>query len=303
MMGMTLTSFFPAVHQKLKDLRAECSFQDCPSKQLVRIIPGYRPGIRVGNGWYCGVDCFAAAMCTHLSELSSRRVVEIRRTPRLSLGLELLAKGSITASQLRAATAESQWLGEELETTLIRLGLTSEKKIAAARSAQWGYPVLAQEHVGHIVETDIPRSLLRACGAVPFHHSIAARRVILGFTARVDHRLLEAIEFMTGSRAEPCFVTATDFEDQMERVASLRNCEEVVLDDPGTSGKMARIIGRMSVKISAREASYTQCGDRVWVRLSGPREKMDVIFRTVSASGTPMAQQGSEREESLVELR
>ena len=90
-MGFSLTHILPEVHNKLKSMTATCGFQNCPSKQLVRIIPGYRPGIAVGNVWYCGADCFAAAMSTHLSDLRIPRVVEIRRNPRLSLGLELLA--------------------------------------------------------------------------------------------------------------------------------------------------------------------------------------------------------------------
>jgi hypothetical protein len=49
---------------------------------------------------------------TPLVEVSNRRLMEMPRIPRLSLGLAMLSKGYLTAEQLRTAVAESQWRGE-----------------------------------------------------------------------------------------------------------------------------------------------------------------------------------------------
>ena len=91
-----------------------------------------------------------------LTALTSNRVTEMPRAPRLSIGLVMISKGYLTDEQLRFAIDQSKAHGEELETSLIRLGLAGEKQVAAARAAQWGYPVLGQDHVGQPVETDIP---------------------------------------------------------------------------------------------------------------------------------------------------
>jgi hypothetical protein len=250
----------------------------------MRYIPSGRAGIRVGQLWYCSVDCFAMAARTPLVEVSNRRLMEMPRIPRLSLGLAMLSKGYLTAEQLRTAVAESQWRGEKLEKTLTRLGLASEKQLTAARAAQWGYPVLAQEHIGHLVTVDIPLALLKYCSAVPLHYSVASKRILLGFAYRVEHSFLESIEQMTGCRPEPCFITPTDFVEQMERITTAPDYEEVVVDESDTPERMARTLGRHAVQIAATEAGFTRCKNHIWVRLSGKRGKTDVIFRLKNAT-------------------
>jgi hypothetical protein len=84
---------------------------------------------------------------------------------------------------------------------------------------------------------------------------------------------------MTGCRVEPCFITPTDFEEQMERLTSFPDYEEIAVHDPGTPEKMARTVGRAAVDVRAREALFTQYKDLVWARILGKRGKVDVIFR------------------------
>ena len=142
-MSLSLMSLLPGVDRGLKNMKAECEFRGCHNKQLFRNFPGTRPGICVGQLWYCSVDCFALALRTPFSNLSTRRSVEIPRNPRLSLGLVMLSKGYLKPEQHRMAIAQSQLRGEELAATVLRLGLATEKQVAAALSAQWGYPMLA----------------------------------------------------------------------------------------------------------------------------------------------------------------
>jgi hypothetical protein len=289
-MSLTLMSFLPAIDRGLKSMRAECDYRGCHNKQFLRSIPGSRPGIGVGSLWYCSVDCFAFALRAPFSRVFSRRIVEIPRNPRLSLGLVLHAKGYLTAEQLRVATVQSQRHGEELADTVIRLGMVNEKHIAAARSAQWGYPALAQDYMGKMIQADLPRKVLQACSAAPLHYSASAKRILLGFVSRVEHRLLESIEQITGCRVEPCFITPIEFEEQMERLTSFPDYEEIVVDDPGTPEKMARTVGRAAVDVRAREALFTQYKDLVWARIVGKRGKVDVIFRVNQAVEEAKAQ-------------
>jgi len=285
-MGLSIKSFVPGLDLGWDRTRATCAYSRCHNKQLMKCIPHARPGIRVGQLWYCSVDCFAMASEVPLAQLSTRRPHEIRRIPRLSIGLLMLQRKYLTAEQFQMALAQSHWSGEELEDTLIRLGFTGEKQITAARAAQWGYPVLSQEHIGHEVAAEIPRALLESCAAVPLHHSVVAKRILLGFTYRVEHSFLAAVEQMTRCRPEPCFICPTDFKMQMGRLAAAPDYQEIVIDDPGTPERMSRTIGRQAVEVGATEAGFTRCKNSLWVRLSGKRGKTDVIFQLKNSAET-----------------
>jgi hypothetical protein len=53
----------------------------------------------------------------------------------------------------------------------------------------------------------------------------------MGFVFRVEHRLLLALEQVTGCKAEPCFITQTEFEEQMARLTmfpiATRSCTKI----------------------------------------------------------------------------
>jgi len=301
-MSLSFLSFLPAVDRGLKSMKVECDLHECHSRQVIRSIPGARQGIRVGQQWYCSVDCFALAARTPLAALASRRIVEIPRNPRLSLGLAMHAKGYLSAEQLRYATARCVPGDEGLAEAAVRLGFATEKQVAAARAVQWGYPALAQDYVGLMVQADIPRAILEACFAVPLHYSVTAKRVLLGFVTRVEHSVLEPIEQMTGCRVEPCFITPSEFEEQMERLTVFPDYEETVVHDPGTPAKMARTIGRAAVDIGAREASFTQFKSLVWARVSGKRGKVDVVFHVNRAAEEPRLEKFGVPDQSVASL-
>ncbi len=299
-MGLSHLSFIPAMQRSLRRINTKCALDSCRNNQLMRSLPGGRQGIQLGQLWYCSVDCFVEAACTPLAQLSSRRVVEISRSPRLSLGLALLSKGYLTPEQLRLATEQGQRLGENLDATLIHLA--TDKQLATARSAQWGYPVLAREHMGHMVQADIPQTILHVCSAVPFHYSSSARRILLGFVFRVEHGLLESIEHITGCRVEPCFVTLADLGDQVERLTRPPGYTEILVDDPGTPEKMARTLGRMAVEVAAQEARFTHCKHQVWTRLTGKRETVDVVFRMANDATDAVCAETDFRAQALASL-
>ena len=283
-MSLSLLSFLPSVDRGLRNMRAVCDYSTCHNTQLMRSIPGGRLGVQVGSLWYCSVDCFALASHIKLASLCNRRP-EVARNPRLSLGLALHSKGYLTAEQLREVTAQSHLDEDEIAAQLIQLGVVTERQIAAARSAQWGYPVFAPERIGQIVETNLPPALLKERNAAPLHYSATAKRIVLGFVSRVEHSLLEAVELATGCRVEPCFITQSDFNRQIERLALSPDYAETVVDDPAQPEKMARTVGRVAVDVGAREANFAQCRGIIWVRVTGKRGKADVIFR-INKSGS-----------------
>jgi hypothetical protein len=84
---------------------------------------------------------------------------------------------------------------------------------------------------------------------------------------------------MSGYRAEPCFITPTEFAEQMEKLTSTPGFEEVVYDDLKTPTQMGRVVGGFAVEIGAREARFAHCRDFAWTRLSGKRRTVDLLFR------------------------
>jgi hypothetical protein len=247
---------------------------------LMRNVPQNRTGMRVGDLWYCSVDCFAEAAFVEFSAIQKRRVIEMPHNPRLSIGLVLLSKGHLANDQLRLALDESQQHGEELEFTLLRLGLTNERQLATARAAQWGCPVLGQELAAEPMEADIPVPLLRTCWAVPLRYSQTGKRLLIGFVFRVEHRLLLALEQVTGCKTEPCFITQTEFEEQMARLTVVPECKAVFHEGVQTPRQMANAVAAQAIEAGARKAIFAECRDYLWTRLIGGGQTVDVLFQT-----------------------
>jgi hypothetical protein len=245
----------------------------------MRFVTRGNAGVNVDQDWYCGVGCFAEAAFNRFTTISAGRVVEMPHSPRLNIGLAMLAKGYLTEEQLRVATAQSQLQGKELESVLVELGLANEWQLTAARAAQWGVPILGKDRIGHSVEADIPLTLLHAYSAAPLHYSVASRRLIVGFVYRVEHSLLIALEAITGCTVEPCLITPTEFGEQMARLTPVSDYKEMVFDESLTPAQMANELADAALEASAREARFTNSRNMVWVRVIGKRQKIDLLFR------------------------
>lgn len=200
-------------------------------------------------------------------------------TPRVPIGSIMLSKGYLTEAELRNAQLQSRLSGEELEAVLVRMELVDEWHLASARAIQWGYPVLGRDRISQSVDADLPLTLIRAFSAVPLHYSSSAKRLVMGFVYRVDHSLLQSLEQATGCRPEPCFITPTELHYQMERLETAQENREIMLEDSMTALEMSNVVGGLALEIRARNASLSRCRDYVWMRLSGNRQMIDVLFR------------------------
>lgn len=288
-MKLSLRSMFPPRDLGWNRVRAVCAQPDCHNKLLMRVVPGSRTGVFVGEQWYCSADCFALASQGVLETLSAAEVVEVPRSPRLTLGLALLTKGHLTTEQFRYAMARSEAEGIDFETTVAERGWVTEKQLASARAVQWGYPVLGQDLSAHSVIADLPPVLLRACSATPLYYSDESKRLVLGFVQRVDHSLLQAIEQITSCRAEPCFITPTELTRQLERFSGPSRYQEVLVDRPGTVVQMARTLGASAVEVSGTEAFFSRCHSFLWARITGKKGTVDVLFNLKNAeAANPM---------------
>jgi hypothetical protein len=276
-----IESIVPPIFQGWKSMYTECGHPECRNSLLMRGFQS-RVGVAAGKSWYCGVDCFARAMSVQMIALSMG-TRDAQHIPRVPLELILLSKGYLTDRQLKSASLQSEVSEDSMETILLRLGMASERQIAVARSAQWGYPVLTLDRHGDPVRSDLPRSLLRSYCAVPIHQLDSARRVLVGFVYRVEHSFLSAIEEVTNLRAEPCFITAAECELQINRLPSTPDCEEVMLDADVCLEHLVKIIGGFAVDFTARDARIARCRDHVWLRLLGKRRRIDLLLGAKSA--------------------
>lgn len=277
-MEIALKSLWPSIDRSWKSMRATCDNPVCHNTHLMRTIPGGRTGIQAGDRWYCSVDCFARGSGPLLSELAQSRFAENQREPRMSLGLILVSKGLLSADQLRFAQSSAEMNHDSLESTLLRHQLVNERQLAAARAAQWGYPLL-KDRVGSPVELNIPIVLLREFSAVPFEVSTKARRILIGFVFRVEHSLLESIEKTTGFQVVPCFTTATQYAQQLGYLTTGRNYDDVLIPEPGSVERMARTLGQCALDVGATEAIFSHCKNFVWSRITGSKGIFDVLFR------------------------
>lgn len=289
-MKLQLKSIFSSSSQDADGARAACAQPDCENRMPARHPFRNRNGITIGEQWYCSVDCFSLAAHGLLDSLSAAEVIELPRNPRLSLGLALLTKGYLTTEQFQYASSRSETEGVDFERVVTEEGWIAERQLAAARSAQWGYPVLGHDLSGHGVTADLPPFLFRACTATPLYYS--GNRLVLGFVQRVDHSLLQAIEKITDCRAEPCFITPTQLAKQLDRIEGPAGYEQVLIESPGDAAQMVRTLLDSAVQVAAVSTRFARCHSVLWSRLQGSRQTLDVLFDLEHKEAASLDQSG-----------
>lgn len=283
----------PFVHDS-KRLRSVCAEPNCDKKQARHTDHRGRAGVQVGEKWFCSPVCFARNANAILARIASGYVVEMPRQPRLSLGLALLSRGYVSESQLRSAIVQARNSGVLLENILLEREWVNEKQLAVARGVQWGYPAVGIDSFDKFVEVNLPISLLRTHSAAPIHFSIERNRLVLGFVHRVEHTLLQSIEQITGCRAEPCFITPTEFNQQIAGFRSLPGYEEVVSDHPADVTQIAASLTDFAFQMPGAEVRFARCKSWVWGRIAGNGDTVDAIF------STKLALQGTEERFSSI---
>jgi hypothetical protein len=278
-MKLSLELVVSSVERSWKNMHWSCGLEDCQNKLFLRSVPQSRVGIRMGETWYCSVDCFVKATRHRFTVLTSGRSLDMPHIPRVSIASVMLSKGYLTEAELRAAQDQSRLSGEELEALLIHMELVDEWHLASARAIQWGYPVLGRDRISQPVDADLPLTLMKGFSAVPLHYSKSAKRLVMGFVCRVQHSLLHSLEQVTDCKAEPCFITPTELHYQTERLEAACVSREVVLEDSMTPTEMANVVGGLALEIRVKDVKLTRCQDYVWMRLMGKQQMIDVLFR------------------------
>lgn len=276
----------PPIMTGLKHWPLRCANESCGMTSLLRAVSRRRLGIHVGSDWYCSSQCFEQAARAEFARiLFSVAPVERHFRPRMPLGLVLLSRGEITSEQLNLALDKQKDSKLRLGAVLVQLGLVTERQVTSALAAQWGYPTFSLHNRVASVPVRIPRLLLELYSVAPVHFVEAGRRLVLGFVNGVDHSVTYVVERMTDCNAIPCFITETDFQRQfalLPKPEQEKN-KEMVFNRVTNSAEMARLSTGYAVQVGADEARFAACGDYGWVRLTGRRQEMDLLFKLRTA--------------------
>jgi hypothetical protein len=200
----------------------------------------------------------------------------------MPIGLVLLSRGDISASQLRQAlklqrTTHSGKLGE----WLVRMGAASEQQVLAALAVQQRCPIFqARELQAVQKEMHWPISLVERYRALPVFYRETQGNLYVGFLDKVDHSFLYSLEQMLRCRTQPCVVPLSLYRRRLE----LRDWEGVIetieIQQRQSSMEMVQTVGNYAQQGQAEGCSLTVCDDRLWIRLSSAQKgSIDFLFR------------------------
>jgi len=264
-------------------INARCEV--CDRSMTLRHFSARKAGIRMHGHWYCSSSCFASAVEKKLSELAAWGPEPVNRLERMPLGLMLVSRGLLSSTEFKEAMGEQKEAGVEIGELLVRRGSVSEKQITAVRATQWGCPVFAAQRSPMQSKINIPSTFMRLYSMIPLHYVAATNLLLVGFVHNVEYGLLYAIEMMTGCKTQPCFVTPSDFETQMQEIEQAKErsgdstANELEFESIHSSAEMARILSNYGAHLEADEAILEKCKEYLWARLKcGPRD-VDLLFK------------------------
>lgn len=237
----------------------------------------------MGTAWYCSYGCFQSAVEEEFAQVSSARPSRTSSKPRMSLGLELVGRGLLTAEQLRFAF--EQLVDNKLDAgdLFVENGFVTESQVAAARAAIWGCPVY--NPTTSIINTGIhiPPVLASSCFVIPMHYVSATRQLLLGFLRSVDYELMFSVENMIGCTAKACFVKPSDFHfhearTHLKQTHTIEAPTGMTFDSSYTNAERARILCNYGAGINANRVKIILCKNYLWARLHGGTGVCDLLF-------------------------
>jgi len=282
-MSLMQSIALPAWTEKFKAITLRC--HHCNRSLALPHNSARKVGIKMHENWYCSSRCFAAAAEVELASLATSRPQRGKHFSRMPLGLLMMRYGLLSTSQFKELKDEQREAGGEIGELVMRLGSVSEKQITAVRATQWSCPVFTVPSWGISTDIHIPSTFIRLYSTIPLHYVATTNTLLVGFVHGIEYGLLYVIEKITGCKTQPCFVTPSDFERQLQHIEQLKaQCadetpDEVKFESVQTSSEMARILCSYGVHIEADEAILGRCKEYLWARLKcGPRE-VDLLFK------------------------
>jgi Type II secretion system (T2SS), protein E, N-terminal domain len=258
-------------------LQEQCAREGCRTTGLRKSLQVCKGGIRLGADWFCSADCFRDGVDCRIRALQdSSAPIRTRRDSRVPLGLLLVARGCITSAQWRTAREHQLARGGTMAGILHELHFASEREVAAAVATQWGCPVYSANLQPSEIEAHIPSVLMHMLAMAPVYYAPRPNRLLVGFVHRIEHRVLHTIEGMTSCMTEPCFITASQCDEQIRRLEG-RNLE-VSFERVTSPTEMANIVQSYAFQIGADQARLALCRNHIWARLKREGRPTDLLF-------------------------
>ncbi len=262
---------------KWTGLQERCARTGCRATGLRKSLLAGKGGVRLGGEWFCSADCFREGVECRIHALQGTSApMPFQRDARVPLGLLLVARGCITSAQWRTAREQQLAHGGTIADIFCELHFASEREIAAAVAMQWGCPLYSAKLQPSEIEARIPSALMQMVAMAPVHYAPRPNRLLIGFVRRIEHEVLRTIEEMTGCRTEPCFITASECEEQVRRLAG-RNLE-VSFERESSPAEVANIVQSYAFQIGSDEARLGRCRNHIWARLTRDGHPTDLLF-------------------------
>jgi len=253
----------------LRSLVVDCGMPDCRSFHLSHRWLSRFPGIFLYQTWYCSPACLREALKQRVEAQLAISITDLRTPPRMPFRLVLVAAGKVSEEQLtHARNLRAKGLGgEDVGDALVSLGYLAEDEVAVARAVEAGCLFYGGPVRRMIPDHELPLSLMRQFRAATVHYSKLTSRLLVGFVYRVDHSLLQAVEQVTGCRAEACIITASAWKKHMAELAE--PAFEQIDEAAYSQGRIVGMIVDHAIGMGADKVRMGLCSTAIWARLSG----------------------------------
>jgi hypothetical protein len=242
---------------------------------------------------YCQAECLEWALIDLFGRARSAQRRGAAESHRIPLGLLLLSREQLSAEQLRTALGAQRSAGHrKLGEWLQELGYASEFQVTAALARQWSCPVLrtASGTIGASRVLPIPAPLLESFQMMPVELVEATGTLLMAFSEGIDYTVLYAIEQMLGYRTEACLVCPSILRKSLQTVGRQREASDIVFERMEGPAECARIVSNYCAKVAAVEVRVARCGEHVWIRLEGARQKaVNLVLRVPEDHSTSLA--------------
>jgi len=282
-MGLMQSIVLPAWTEKFKAVTARC--HHCNRSLALPHASTRKAGIKMHDNWYCSSRCFAAAAEEEISSLATSRPERTKQFSRMPLALLMVRYGLLSSAQFKEVRDEHKEAGVEIGEFLVQQGSVSEKQLTAVRATQWGCPVFTVPKWGMSTEIHLPPTFVRLYSMIPLHYVSTTNMLLVGFVHGVEYGMLYAIEKITGCKTQPCFVTPSDFQSQVQYIEQINAQSEdeipteVKFESVQNPSEMARVLCSYSVQLEADEAVIGRCKEHLWARLKCSSREVDLLFK------------------------
>lgn len=290
MIGTHREGWLAVLRNRWDEVHPRCAQPGCsPLRRMWNGIASRNSGIRLLGLRYCAPRCFETAAGECFSRACAPAVAASPVQHRIPLGLLMLSRGQLTREQLRAAidaqaAAGQHRLGDWLE----KLGFATEQQVTAALGLQWSCPVLASRtQPGSECAHMLPYRLLERFRMLPVQFVEPTRTLLVAFCDGIDHTALYSIEQMLDCRTQPCVMSHTALEQELERLGREPRPDDRLFESWCDASEMARITSSYAHKLGASEVRVAGCGEYIWVRLETTGDAATLLFRRPVAAPSP----------------